>query len=62
MDEVTPAPDGEQILPPSLMSTVVMLVMSCVIAAVGYAGYRLMTRGERGSGVAALTTIAGAEG
>jgi spermidine/putrescine transport system permease protein len=40
----------------------IMLVMSFVIAIIGYIGYRWMTRGERGSGMSALTTIAGAEG
>jgi spermidine/putrescine transport system permease protein len=40
----------------------IMLVMSFAIAIIGYIGYRWMTRGERGSGTAALTTIAGAEG
>jgi spermidine/putrescine transport system permease protein len=40
----------------------IMLVMSFVIAIIGYAGYRWMTRGERGSKMAALSTIAGAEG
>lgn len=38
----------------------IMLVMSFAIAVVGYLGYRAMTRGERGSTAAALTTIAGA--
>jgi len=38
----------------------IMLVMSFIIAIVGYIGYRAMTRGERGSTTAALTTIAGA--
>jgi spermidine/putrescine transport system permease protein len=37
----------------------IMLVMSFVIAIVGYLGYRWLTRGERGSGLDALTTIAG---
>jgi len=36
-----------------------MLVMSFVIAILGYFGYRWMTRGERGSTTDALTTIAG---
>jgi spermidine/putrescine transport system permease protein len=40
----------------------IMLVMSFVIAIIGYAGYRFMTRGERGSRLEALTTIAGSEG
>jgi hypothetical protein len=39
-----------------------MLVMSFVIAIIGYAGYRWLTRGERGSRIDALTTIAGGEG
>ena len=38
----------------------IMLVMSFVIATLGYLGYRLMTRGERGDAKEALTTIAGA--
>ncbi len=37
----------------------IMLVMSFVIAILGYFGYRLMTRGERGTSVDALATIAG---
>jgi spermidine/putrescine transport system permease protein len=40
----------------------IMLVMSFVIAVIGYLGYRFLTRGERGSGLEALTTIAGSEG
>jgi spermidine/putrescine transport system permease protein len=36
-----------------------MLAFSLVIAALGYVGYRLMTRGERGSSTKALTSIAG---
>ena len=40
----------------------IMLVFSFVVAAVGYAGYRFMTRGERIDGKQALATIAGAEG
>ena len=40
----------------------IMLVMSFVIAIIGYAGYRWLTRGERGSRIDALTTIAGGEG
>jgi spermidine/putrescine transport system permease protein len=40
----------------------IMLVMSFLLAIIGYFGYRWLTRGERGSGLAALTTIAGAEG
>ena len=39
----------------------IMLAMSLVIAVIGYLGYRWMTRGERGSRVAALTTIAGTD-
>jgi spermidine/putrescine transport system permease protein len=37
----------------------IMLLMSFIIATLGYIGYRLMTRGERGSSIDALTTIAG---
>jgi spermidine/putrescine transport system permease protein len=37
----------------------IMLVMSFIVAILGYVGYRVMTRGERGSSAAALTTIAG---
>jgi spermidine/putrescine transport system permease protein len=37
----------------------IMLAMSLIIVIIGYIGYRLLTRGERGSGLAALTTIAG---
>jgi spermidine/putrescine transport system permease protein len=40
----------------------IMLVMSFIIAIIGYIGYRFMTRGERGSRLEALTTIAGGEG
>ena len=40
----------------------IALVMSLIIAVIGYLGYRWMTRGERGSRVEALTTIAGTEG
>jgi hypothetical protein len=36
-----------------------MLVMSFAVAIVGYVGYRWLTRGERGSRIDALTTIAG---
>ena len=39
----------------------IMLVMSFVIAIIGYIGYRWMTRGERGSGVDALATLAGSD-
>jgi spermidine/putrescine transport system permease protein len=38
----------------------IMLVMSLVIATIGYFAYRWMTRGERSDRKAALTTIAGA--
>jgi spermidine/putrescine transport system permease protein len=37
----------------------IMLVMSFVIAIIGYLGYRWLTRGERGTGLDALTSIAG---
>lgn len=40
----------------------IMLVMSFVVATLGYIGYRWLTRGERGSRIDALTTIAGGEG
>jgi ABC-type spermidine/putrescine transport system permease subunit II len=40
----------------------IMLVMSFVIAIIGYIGYRFLTRGERGGQVDALTAIAGGEG
>ena len=40
----------------------IMLAMSFVVAIIGYAGYRWLTRGERGSQMAALSTFAGAEG
>jgi spermidine/putrescine transport system permease protein len=40
----------------------IMLVMTFVIAVIGFIGYRLLTRGERGSSIEALTTIAGSEG
>jgi spermidine/putrescine transport system permease protein len=39
----------------------IMLAMSFVIAIIGYIGYRFLTRGERGSRLEALTTIAGSE-
>jgi spermidine/putrescine transport system permease protein len=39
----------------------VMLAMSFVVAALGYLGYRIMTRGQRVGGQEALTAIAGAE-
>jgi spermidine/putrescine transport system permease protein len=37
----------------------IMLVMSFVVVILGYLGYRWLTRGERGSGLDALTSIAG---
>jgi spermidine/putrescine transport system permease protein len=40
----------------------ISLVMSFIIAIIGYLGYRWLTRGERGSRIEALTTIAGTEG
>ncbi len=40
----------------------IMLVMSFVVAIIGYIGYRWLTRGERGSRIDALTTIASGEG
>jgi hypothetical protein len=40
----------------------IMLVMTFVVAIIGYFGYRWLTRGERGSSqVSALTTIARGE-
>jgi spermidine/putrescine transport system permease protein len=39
----------------------IMLVMSFVIVLIGYIGYRIMTRGERGDRKQALTMIAGAD-
>jgi spermidine/putrescine transport system permease protein len=39
----------------------IMLVLSLVIVILGYVGYRIMTRGERGDRKEALTTIAGAD-
>ncbi len=39
----------------------IMLAMSLVIVVIGYIGYRLMTRGERGDAKQALATIAGAD-
>jgi spermidine/putrescine transport system permease protein len=39
----------------------IMLVMSLVIVIIGYIGYRWMTRGERGSQVDALATLAGSD-
>jgi spermidine/putrescine transport system permease protein len=40
----------------------VMLVLSFLVAGLGYLGYRIMTRGQRIDGQQALTAIAGAEG
>ena len=40
----------------------IMLAMSFVIAVIGFLGYRWLTRGERGTGLDALTTIAAGEG
>jgi spermidine/putrescine transport system permease protein len=40
----------------------IMLVMSFIIAVLGFLGYRWLTRGERGSRLDALTMIAGSEG
>jgi spermidine/putrescine transport system permease protein len=40
----------------------ISLAMSFILAIIGYIGYRWLTRGERGSGIDALTTIAGGEG
>ena len=37
----------------------IMLAMSLGIVVLGYVGYRLLTRGERGAGLAALTAISG---
>jgi hypothetical protein len=39
-----------------------MLVMTFIIAIIGYIGYRALTRGERGGRLEALTTIVGSEG
>jgi len=39
----------------------IMLVLSGVAAIIGFLGYRWMTRGERGSRIEALTTIAGTD-
>jgi hypothetical protein len=36
-----------------------MLVMSFVVAIIGYLGYRWLTRGEGGSRIDTLTTIVG---
>jgi hypothetical protein len=38
-----------------------MLAMSLIIAILGYLGYRWLSRGERGSRLEALTTIAGTD-
>jgi spermidine/putrescine transport system permease protein len=40
----------------------VMLLMSFIVAGLGYLGFRMMTRGQRVDGQQALATIAGAEG
>jgi spermidine/putrescine transport system permease protein len=40
----------------------IMLVMSFLVAAIGFVGYRFLTRGERGGTTAALTVLSGAEG
>ena len=37
----------------------IMLAMSLIIVIVGYLGYRLLSRGEGGNGLAALTAISG---
>ena len=37
----------------------IMLAMSLIIVIIGYVGYRLLTRGERGGGLAALAAISG---
>ena len=39
----------------------IMLVMSLLVVIIGYAGYRWMTRGERGGRIEALGTIAGSD-
>ncbi len=39
----------------------IMLAFSLIVAAIGFAGYRWLTRGERINGQQALTTIAGAD-
>jgi len=39
----------------------IMLVMSFVIVIIGFIGYRIVTRGERGDRKSALTTLAGAD-
>ena len=38
---------------------VIMLAMSLIIVIVGYLGFRLLSRGEAGNGLAALTAISG---
>jgi hypothetical protein len=38
-----------------------ILVLSFLVAGLGYVGYRIMTRGQRIDGQQALTAIAGAE-
>jgi spermidine/putrescine transport system permease protein len=40
----------------------IMLIMSFAAVTLGYLGYRWLTRGERGSKMGALTTLAGGEG
>ncbi len=37
----------------------IMLAMSLIIVIIGYVAYRVLTRGERGGGLAALTAISG---
>jgi spermidine/putrescine transport system permease protein len=37
----------------------IMLAMSLIIVVIGYVGYRLLTRGERGGALTALTAISG---
>jgi spermidine/putrescine transport system permease protein len=37
----------------------IMLAMSLIIVIIGYAGYRLLSRGEGGNGLSALTAISG---
>ena len=56
----TPGPfEGWRFLwQPALLGFV---AMSFILAIIGYAGYRWLTRGERGSRIDALTTIAGSE-
>ena len=44
-----------------LMTATVMLLLSFVVAGLGYLGYRIMTRGQRIDGQQALTAITGAE-